>query len=389
MEAGKGATSDEVLIANAIRTEIDKNNNNAAITRQPGEQSNQKRARSSERLLKLQQQQAQSQVKGQQSSSKGKSANLASPATRVKPKSLQLGSSQSAKSAATSNKREFGTKSGRVGGSNATTAASLSGNRSPKSARVLASQSTTTTTTTSTTRSPKMTRMASGGAREQAASSEQPIAQVVRMTDAQALTTAQTLASILMSRCMMSTNCAHLLDVCSTKQASFSLPTQAQMSSASNTNDASDLVRAANWSLPFGLSSSQLMSLAQSLQADRVLRLFPLWRETIETIMDNQEAPNSGYTIILPSNEAIDQVSSEQVQAWNANSELLTQIIDNHILDFSESFEVNNNNAVSSLRAPKSRYVRSKSLQVNQHRDRMITLNGKRLIYANQLAPGE
>lgn len=236
--------------------------------------------------------------------------------------------------------------------------------------------------------SAKSTRMAPGG---QQSERLQQGPQIVSMTAAQAQSTAQTLASLLLSRCLSSTSCVHLLDICSTKQAMVPMfgsdinSEAALLASISNQTNPN----AAAWSMPVGLMSSSIMSLAQTLQADRVLSLLPAWKDAIDNVVDHDTS--AGYTLILPSNEAIERLPLATQTAWLAEPELLNQIIDNHIIDSSsEVIDFAASSAGSVMRLPgRGKIIKSKGLQVNQHREKMVTINGKRLVYANQLAPGK
>ena len=226
----------------------------------------------------------------------------------------------------------------------------------------------------------KSTRMASS----------QP-AQIVSMSAAQAQSTAQSLASLLLARCLSSTNCAHLLDVCSTKQAAVPLGDSSAAGSSSAGEQANQTAGGhliAGWSVA-GLQSSKLMSLMGALQAERALGLFPAWRDAIENVVD-QDAP-AGYTLLVPSNEAIERLPASQVEALLSQGELMSALIEQHILDGAETLELAS--ATGGARqpgpGPRSRFIRSKGLQVNQHRDRQLTINGKRVVYANQPGPGE
>lgn len=247
-------------------------------------------------------------------------------------------------------------------------------------------------------KSTRMTTSSASSERLQLLQQQPATAQVVSMTAAQAQSTAQTLASLLLSRCMSSSNCVHLLDVCTTKQAAIPL----QQFTNSNTNNNDELAELNtsnnnNWSMPVGLMSSNIMSLTQALQADKVLKLFPQWKEAIENLFDHDA--QSGYTLILPSNEAIDRLAEANVDAWLANTDLMAQIIDNHMIDSPELIEFSTNSMQQTANGAnnrahgaqsalaRSRFIKSKALQVNQHRDKMVTINGKRLVYANQAAP--
>lgn len=238
-------------------------------------------------------------------------------------------------------------------------------------------------------------RSASGSARAGLQSERLQQPQVVSMTAAQAQSTAQTLASLLLSRCMSSSSCAHLLDICTTKQAMVPLNTgavqpvdnsieSASPSSATNLlGPGSNNQSSGAWSMPVGLMSSSIMSLTQSLQADKVLKALPQWKDAIENVVDHDT--QTGYTLILPSNEALDRMLPSTIDSWLANSELLSQIIDNHMLDSAETIDFMPNQ--SGRKPVQSRVIKNKGLQVNQHREKMVTINGKRLVYANQVAP--
>jgi hypothetical protein len=250
----------------------------------------------------------------------------------------------------------------------------------------------------------KFTRMAPGGAAA-AAGQQSSSGQLVSMSAAQAQSAAQTLASLLLSRCLSSNNCSHLLDVCSTKQAAVPFGPNASSSASAGTpsptsSNSSDVSSSANasiaaaWSMPVGLVSSNLMGLMQALQADKALQLFPAWRDAIEGIMDQET--QTGYTLIMPSNEAIDRMALAQVDSLLANADQMNQLIENHILDSAETIELAGQTraqSTASLAALRqrhqTRYIKPKGLQINQHRDRMATINGKRVVYANQLVPGE
>lgn len=237
--------------------------------------------------------------------------------------------------------------------------------------------------------SAKSTRMVPGG---QQSERLQQAPQIVSMTAAQAQSTAQTLASLLLSRCLSSANCVHLLDICSTKQAMVplfgsELNADSALLAASAANQTNGI--AAAWSVPVGLVSSSIMNLVQTLQADRALSLFPAWKDAIENVVDHDTS--GGYTLILPSNEAIDRLPAATQNAWLAEPELMNQIIDNHIIDSSSEvidFAASSPNSI--MRQPgRSKIIKGKGLQVNQHREKMVTINGKRLVYANQPAPGK
>lgn len=240
---------------------------------------------------------------------------------------------------------------------------------------------------------PKSTRMAPGAQSKPKRSDRlQQSNQMVSMSAAQAQSTAQTLASLLLARCLSSTNCAHLLDICATKQAavplqqSDSLRGESLLTTTTQSSLDLDSRPLIGWSVPVGLMSGNLVSLAQALQADKVLRVFPTWKESAANVVDQES--QSGYTLLLPSNEALDQMPVAHLEALQANSDRLQQVIEAHMLDTAEQFAISNGR--SSL-SSKTRLIREARwpLQVNQHRDRHLTINGKRVIYANQPAPGK
>lgn len=432
--AGSESMSDEALVASLNKSDLSKANQEE----QQQQQQKSKKARSSERLSSVQNNGKQTNISG--STKKGSSSSSSSSSSSNKlitKKAVVLGSSTksagsgsktaSARNLKQQSKSLDGSKSAEVKGTSKVASPSrqrsnLNLNSKQKSGSGSDSDSIQNSNKSAKlangNKRNKLTRMA--GTFTSQSQVQQPIAQVVSMSAAQAQSTAQTLASILLSRCMSSTNCAHLLDVCSTKQASFSLAssennnnlpslvesstqlttTGGDIGSTNNDNSNNRLARQTvtgssssngNWSRPVGLPSSQLMPLAQALQADKVLRVFPQWRDSIESVMD-QEA-QTGYSLILPSNEAIDELSQPTIDSWLANGDLLSQIIENHILDSSEIIEIysqnNNQQQAPVTKLARTRVIRSKGIQINQHRDKMITMNGKRLIYANQIAPGK
>lgn len=366
--AGAGKSSaesltDEALVASVGKSEISKSNQ-----QQRGQQGSGKKTRSSERLTTT------ASSSGNRQSATKKPANNSNKLITKKP--VVLAQTKAASSGAKrSGKQHRGSESESVKGSKGSKGSSRTGKQ----------KSSDSTKSKSAARA-KQTRMAN--------QFSSPIAQVVSMSAAQAQSTAQTLASILLSRCLTSQNCAHLLDVCSTKQAAFTWSGD----SSSQPNDALNSIGApneiisngssnGNWSRPVGLVSSHLMSLAQALQADRVLRVFPQWRESLEGVMD-QEA-QTGYTLILPSNEAMDQLPQQTIDLWLSNSELMGQIVENHILDSAEAIELYGNSRGVEQASQRTRLIRGtrNSIQVSQHRNRMVTMNGKRVVYANQPAP--
>lgn len=357
--------SDEALLAQAVKNASDIGKTKGLNNSRQKNNSSSKKTRSSERLV--QQQQASSSRKTPSTNNNNKSPN-----TKKSPSSSS--SNRSAKQVDINN-------STTVKGNNSKSVANSKSLNQKKQQR----QNERFKTQGSTTGSQKITRMVSQSERLQQA-------QVFSMTAAQAQSTAQTLASLLLSRCMSSASCAHLLDICTTKQAMIPLPVtnnnniDNQSNSLLSINNNNNNNSLAGWSMPVGLMSTNIISLTQALQADKVLKLFPQWKETIDNIVDQDT--QAGYTLILPSNEAVEKIPISSIESWLSNSDLMGQIIDNHIIDSSESIEfLNNNNMQKNNKLQQTRVIRGKGMQVNQHRDKMVTINGKRVVYANQPAP--
>lgn len=360
------APSDEALLAEVVQTGSDigkaRSLMAAPTAGSNSSSSNRKQTRSSDRLR------TSAAAASKKTQSRGKSASVAGTSSNKLQRQDRLAKQSNPRSAKQVN--DLGVKGGSVksltGGATKSPAA--------KGANLLLSKR---------ERLAKSSKLASGSQKSprmvQQSEKLQQSPQVVSMTAAQAQSTAQTLASLLLARCLSSANCAHLLDICLTKQAAVPYGTTdlAALTTNQTTNGA-----IAAWSMPIGLQSSSLMSLAQTLQADRALKLFPQWREAIENVVDQD--PQTGYTIILPSNEAIERLPMATIDLWLANGDLLSQVIDNHLLDSPETIDIG---LSSASRAPQTRVIRSKGLQINQHRDRMVTINGRRLVYANQPAP--
>lgn len=345
--------SDEALLAAAVRTGSEIGKTNGIAQRQRVSSSSSKRTRSSERLSQLQPNQSArkstsaSKTNSRKTSSGNRSGKQVSGDTSVGVKGA------ASKVASTTRKSAKLEAANKQSSSQKKRASSSKGSKQVKSS--------------------KSTRM----------SEKLQQAQVVSMSAAQAQSTAQTLASLLLSRCLSSSNCMHLLDICTTKQAAVplgeSLADARPTSEAASGESSSNLTAA--WSMPVGLMSSQLMSLTQALQADKVLRVFPQWKDSLENVVDQDS--QTGYTLILPSNEAIDRLPAATIDSWLANADLLNQIIDNHILDSSETIE----SIAGNNRQSNTRVIKSKGLQINQHREKMVTINGRRVVYANQAAP--
>jgi len=335
-------------------------NTSSTTTSTSSSSSSSKRTRSSERLVQPKQTQSSSPGRKQQVASKQATKKAASVASGNRT-GKQVGGTAEASSLKATTRNGSSNRQQLIGGAGASKKRPLSQKVGKSSAPG------------------KATRMVQQSDRLQ---QQQP--QIVSMTASQAQSTAQTLASLLLSRCLTSSNCAHLLEICTTKQALIPLLTSGQDSSQGSNlvqgdSPGSKNNSAAAWSMPVGLMSTSIMGLIQALQADRALKLFPQWKDTIENIVDHDT--QSGYTLILPSNEAIDRLPLATIESWLANQDLMSQIIENHLLDSAESIEFSANGR------SQSRLIRSKSLQINQHRDKMVTINGKRLVYANQVGP--
>lgn len=357
--------SDEALMATAVKTSDIGKTNNLTRQRAAAGSTTKKLVRSSERLINQANQQTSGRKGGQQQANKlitKKPPSSPSSNRSGKQVSEPIGTKGTSKSLAS-------TKSANIKNSSSSKRKSSSSNNQQQQRwKGQASGG------------PKITRMAQASERL----TQQP--QVVSMSAAQAQSTAQTLASLLLARCMSSSSCSHLLDMCTTKQAMIPLESvtsnSAEPTSTSTTlKPSSDVSTSANWSMPVGLMSNSLMSLTQALQADKVLKLFPQWKDQVENIVDQDT--QTGYTLILPSNEAIERLPMATIDSWLGNQDLLAQVIDNHIIDSAETIEIVSSDA---SRTP-TRMLRNKGLQINQHKNKLVTINGKRLVYANQAAP--
>lgn len=213
---------------------------------------------------------------------------------------------------------------------------------------------------------------------QQPASPLQP-AQFASMSPAQAQSTAQTLASLLLARCMSSTSCAHLLDVCATKQGAFQLPSETTAAAAAGAIESASNATGsrAKWAMPVGLASSSVLALAQALDADKALRMFAAWKDAVDNTLDF--TGELGYTLLLPSNEALDRVPQSTLDGWLQNGDQLDALIAAHILDSVEPLDVTKS----------TRLLKARGLHFSQIRDKTWTINGKRVVYANQAAPGK
>ena len=83
--------------------------------------------------------------------------------------------------------------------------------------------------------------------------------------------------------------------------------------------------------------AGNIREIIHKLNADSLLSAFPTMEEELQNIIDF--ASSDGYTMILPSNEAISRLPPNLFQFWKNNVNSLTPLLDNHVIDSAQSLE--------------------------------------------------
>jgi len=125
-------------------------------------------------------------------------------------------------------------------------------------------------------------------------------------------------------------------------------------------------------------SKTTLESLAASLNANDIISAIPSVRDVIQSIIDF--AP-SGYTLILPSNEAIARLPQTLVNSWLSSPSELKNLIEHHFIENSQTLEQLNRAKIINPRASGS------TLRISTFRNETYTINGQRVIFGNQKGP--
>lgn len=124
--------------------------------------------------------------------------------------------------------------------------------------------------------------------------------------------------------------------------------------------------------------ATTIKEIANQLNANEFIQTFPSASEQIQTIIDTQNS----YTIFMPSNNAISQLPHNLVHHLQNDQDALRNMIDNHILDTTQSLE---DMHLAEIIQPRALGA---SLRVNSPRNQTYTVNGQRIMIADQQGPG-
>lgn len=123
-------------------------------------------------------------------------------------------------------------------------------------------------------------------------------------------------------------------------------------------------------------SSTTVREIAQQLEANLILNEVPsLFESELQDFMDFSMF---GYTIILPSNDAVQRLPPNLMKRWKQNIESFTL----------NAYLIEGTHTIESLLRQKSITTRNKmKLFINNPHNDTFTINGNRVIFANQKAP--
>lgn len=143
--------------------------------------------------------------------------------------------------------------------------------------------------------------------------------------------------------------------------------------------------------LPSGSSSQsiskRLRILAKELGAENLFNKFPQTESHLQKRLEAiQSSGNDGYTLFLPSDEALERLPLNLIHHWQKRPDEFVRVLDNHIvqgdpkklanlLDARTLTSIANNNSSTSV------------IRFNHYRNDTFTANGQRVIYGDQLSP--
>ena len=124
--------------------------------------------------------------------------------------------------------------------------------------------------------------------------------------------------------------------------------------------------------------ASNIREIIQKLKADAIVNAFPSIEEELQNVIDF--ASSEGYTIILPSNEAVSRLPPNLFEYWKNNVNTLAPLLDNHVIDRAQSLE---EMRLADIIQPRS----GSKLRVQRAHNDSYTINGERVMIANQVGP--
>ena len=130
----------------------------------------------------------------------------------------------------------------------------------------------------------------------------------------------------------------------------------------------------------------RLRILARELGAENLFMKFRQTEQHLQKRLDAIHATGDGYTLFLPSDEALERLPLNLIHHWEKNPQELLRVVDNHIvqgeprklvslLESRTLTSIANNNASNAI------------IRFNHYRNDTFTANGQRVIYGDQQAP--
>jgi len=123
---------------------------------------------------------------------------------------------------------------------------------------------------------------------------------------------------------------------------------------------------------------TSIEQLAASLGANDIISAIPSVRDIIQSIINF--AP-SGYTLILPSNDAIARLPQTLVNTWLLSPTELKNLLEHHFIENSQTLEEMKKAEIINPRASGA------TLRVNSFRNETYSINGQRVVFGNQKGP--
>lgn len=124
--------------------------------------------------------------------------------------------------------------------------------------------------------------------------------------------------------------------------------------------------------------AANIREIIHKLNADSILSVFPSMEEELQNIIDF--ASSDGYTMILPSNQAMARLPPNLYEFWKNNVNSLAPLLDNHVIDSAQSLE---DMRLAQIIQPRS----GSKLRVQRPHNDSYTINGERVTVANQVGP--
>lgn len=130
----------------------------------------------------------------------------------------------------------------------------------------------------------------------------------------------------------------------------------------------------------------RLRILARELGGENLFNKFRQTEQHLQKRLDVIHSAGDGYTLFLPSDEALERLPLNLIHFWEKNPHELLRVLDNHIvqgeprklvhlLESRTLTSIANNNASNAV------------IRFNHYRNDTFTANGQRVIYGDQQAP--